>query len=86
MYLKGIALAHFENSLIKPDLDDPPAWSDDYDEFVLELKNYFRSPDAVNKAESNLENLSMKPTQRIAKYIIEFNRHTTITGWDNHAL
>ena len=28
----------------------------------------------------------MKPTQRIAKYIVEFNRHATVTGWDNRAL
>ena len=37
-YLKGIALAHFENSLIEPDLYNPPAWGDDYNEFVSELK------------------------------------------------
>ena len=73
MYLKGVALAHFKNSLIEPDLDDPPAWGNDYDEFILELKNYFGSPDAVGEAESKLKNLSMKPTQSIAKYIIEFN-------------
>ena len=28
----------------------------------------------------------MKPTQRITKYIIEFNRYSTVTGWDNRAL
>ena len=28
----------------------------------------------------------MKPNQRIAKYLDEFNRLATITGWDNHAL
>jgi hypothetical protein len=86
LYLKGIALAPFKNSLIELDLYHPPAWGGDYDEFVLELKNYFRSPDAVSKAESKLENLSMKPTQCIAKYIVKFNQHVTITGWDNHAL
>jgi hypothetical protein len=85
-YLKGIALAHFENSLIKPDLYDPPAWGDDYDKFVSELKIYFGSPDVVGKAENKLENLSMKPTQRISKYIVEFNRYSTITGWDKRAL
>jgi hypothetical protein len=73
LYLKGIALAHFKNSLIKPDLDHPPAWGDDYNKFILELKNYFGSLDTVSKAESKLENLSMKPMQHIAKYIIEFN-------------
>jgi hypothetical protein len=85
-YLKGIALAHFENSLLEPDLFNPPAWDNDYDEFVSELKTYFGSPDVVGEAESKLENLSMKPTQRIAKYLVEFNRHATITGWDSRAL
>ena len=28
----------------------------------------------------------MKPNQRIAKYLVEFNHLTTITGWDNCAL
>ena len=28
----------------------------------------------------------MKPNQRIAKYLVEFNRLATITGWDNRAL
>jgi len=72
-YLKGIALAHFENSLIEPDLLNPPAWDDDYGEFISELKTYFESPDMVGKAESKLENLLMKPTQRITKYLVEFN-------------
>jgi len=85
-YLKGIALAHFENSLLEPDVFHPPAWEDDYDDFVSELKTYFGSPDVVGEAESKLENLSMKSTQRIAKYLVEFNRHATITGWDNCAL
>src|SRR6202790_1990837 len=85
-YLKGITLVHFENSLLEPDVFHPPAWEDDYDDFVSELKTYFGSPDVVGEAERNLENLSMKSTQCIAKYLVEFNRHATITGWDNRAL
>src|SRR6202050_3049304 len=85
-YLKGIALAHFENSLLEPDVYHPPAWEDDYDDFVSELKIYFGSPDVVGEAKSKLKNLSMKSTQRIAKSLIEFNQHATITGWDNRAL
>ena len=72
-YLKGIALAHFENSLVEPDLLHPPAWGDDYREFALELRTYFGSLDVVGEAKTKLENLSMKPTQRIAKYLVEFN-------------
>src|ERR1700723_1159490 len=28
----------------------------------------------------------MKPTQRIAKYLVDFTRLSTITGWDSRAL
>jgi hypothetical protein len=85
-YLKGIALTHFENSLIELDLLNPLAWDDDYGEFVLELKTYFESPDVVGEAKSKLKNLLMKPTQRITKYLVEFNHLATITEWDNCAL
>ncbi|KIM81768.1 hypothetical protein PILCRDRAFT_51712, partial [Piloderma croceum F 1598] len=71
-YLKGIALAYFVNSLIELDLLNLPTWGDDYGEFILELKTYFRSPDMVGEAKIKLKNLSMKPTQHIAKYLVEF--------------
>ena len=86
MYLKDIALAHFKNSLLEPDLFNLPTWSDNYNEFVSELKTYFASPDIFAKAESKLKNLSIKPTQHIAKYLVEFNQHATITGWDSRTL
>jgi len=57
-------LAYFENSLIDPNIPIPPAWEDDYRAFV---SAYFGSPDIINEAENKLENLSMKPTQCIAK-------------------
>jgi hypothetical protein len=47
---------------------------------------YFGAPDIIGEAESKLENLVIKPNQRIAKYLVEFNRLDSITGWDNHAL
>jgi Retrotransposon gag protein len=86
LYLKGIALAHFKNSLIEPDLINPPAWDDNYGEFVSELKTYFGSLEVTGEAKTKLENLSMKPTQRIAKYFVESTRLSTLTGWDNRAL
>src|ERR1700723_4766176 len=85
-YLKGMALAYFETSLLKPNILNPPAWEDDYSEFVEELKLYFGSSDLIRESESEIENLTMKSSQRIAKYIIEFNRLVTITGWDGRAL
>src|ERR1700723_1599419 len=85
-YLKGMALAYFETSLLKPNILNPPAWEDDYSEFVEELKLYFGSSDLIGESESKIENLTMKSSQRIAKYIVKFNRLATITGWDGCAL
>src|ERR1700722_7258557 len=81
-YLKGLALAHFENALIEPDLLAAATWPNNYSEFVSELKLYFSSPNIISEAESRLQTLTMKPTQCIAKYLVDF----TITGWDSRAL
>ena len=83
-YLKGLALAHFENALIEPDI--LASWPDNYSEFVSELKLYFSSPNIIGEAKSRLQTLTMKPTQRIAKYLVDFTRLSTITGWDSRAL
>src|ERR1700722_20068870 len=85
-YLKGMALPYFETSLLEPDILNPPAWEDDYSECVEELKLYFGSSDLIGESESKIKNLTMKSSQRIAKYIVEFNRLATITGWDGRAL
>src|ERR1700723_48987 len=81
-----MALAYFETSLLEPDVLNPPAWEDDYMEFVEELKLYFGSSDLIGESESKIENLTMKSSQPIAKYIVKFNRLATITGWDGRAL
>src|ERR1700722_2176710 len=85
-YLKGMALAYFKTSLLELDILNLPGWEDDYSEFVKELKLYFGSSDLIGESESKIENLTMKSSQRIAKYIVEFNRLATITGWDGRAL
>src|ERR1700722_8918954 len=81
-----MALAYFKTSLLEPDVLNPPAWEDDYSEFVEELKLSFGSSDLIGESESKTENLTMKSSQRIAKYIVKFNRLATITGWDGCAL
>src|ERR1700722_16297333 len=81
-----MALTYFETSLLEQDILNLPAWDDDYSELVEELKLYFGSSDFIGESESKIENLTMKSSQRITKYIVEFNRLATITGWDGHAL
>ena len=75
-----MALAYFDTSLLEPDILN---WEDDYSEFVEELKLYFGSSDLMGESESKIENLTMKSSQCIAKYIVEFNQLATVMGWDS---
>src|SRR6202040_3159381 len=61
-YLKGLALAHFENALIEPDLLAAVTWPNNYSKFISKLKLYFGSPNIISEAKSRLQTLTMKPT------------------------
>src|ERR1700722_16435206 len=49
-YLKGLALAHFENALIHPDLPAAASWPENFSKFVSELKLYFSSLNSISEA------------------------------------
>jgi hypothetical protein len=86
-YLKGTALEWFEPDLLASDDDEPPAWLDDYDQFLFELTQNFGPHDPVGDAEAQLEQLHLRDGQRIMKYIVEFNRLATLVrGWGDGAL
>ena len=87
-YLKGIALAWFEPYYLKvatPGVP-PPLFMTDYEAFCEELKTNFGPSDPVRDAESKLRMLSMKSDQRIAKYVMDFNRLATQVLWGENAL
>src|ERR1700720_2404772 len=71
---------------IEPDLLTAASWPDNYSEFVSELKLYFGSPNTIGEAKSRLQTLTMKPTQHIVKYLVDFTQLSAITGWDSRAL
>ena len=50
------------------------------------MKLYFGFLNTISEAESRLQTLTMKPTQHIAKYLVDFTWLSTITGWDSWAL
>src|ERR1700723_3210385 len=54
-YQKGLALAHFENALIEPDIFAAASWPNNYSEFVAELKLYFGSLNTIGEVESRLQ-------------------------------
>ena len=48
-------------------------WLTDYSAFVSKLRNNFGPHSPEGEAEAGLENLQMRDTQRITKYLVEFN-------------
>ncbi|KAG6327173.1 hypothetical protein ID866_11916, partial [Astraeus odoratus] len=72
-FLKGIALAWFEPDLLNATPGIEPAWANNYSEFVIELTTNFGPHNPVGDAEHQLNNLLMKDSSHINKYIIKFN-------------
>ncbi|KIN93340.1 hypothetical protein M404DRAFT_36172 [Pisolithus tinctorius Marx 270] len=72
-YLKGMALAWFKPDLLNPNNYDCPLWMDDYHEFLQELTTNFGLHDAIADTVQQLENLTMKDSSWITKYIMELN-------------
>ena len=77
-FLHGTALDWFEPTLTSGRY---APWLTDYDTFVSELRNNFGLHDPEGEAEAGLENLQMCDTQRITKYLVEFNRLAARVQW-----
>ncbi|KAG6330936.1 hypothetical protein ID866_8152 [Astraeus odoratus] len=86
-FLKGIALTWFEPDLLDTIPGTEPTWADNYSEFVIKLTTNFGPHDPVGDAEHQLNNLLMKDSNCINKYIIEFNHLATqVHGYGEGAL
>ena len=88
-YLKGIALEWFEPTLFRIQSDDifhPPLWYSEYSAFISELQSNFGPHDPVGDAEAELEALEMRDNQRISKYLVEFNKLSSLVEWNSAAL
>ena len=73
-YLKGMALEWFEPDLLSNIAPDQrPLWMDNWREFLAELSGQFSPHDPVGDAKHQLDNLCMKETHRIIRYLVEFN-------------
>ncbi|KAF9226069.1 hypothetical protein BS17DRAFT_814963 [Gyrodon lividus] len=72
--LKGMAVEWFEPDLLHmADLDLSPLYMNDYHKLPLKLQTKFGSHDLVTDAEDQLDNLSMKDSHCINKYVVELN-------------
>jgi hypothetical protein len=83
-YLQGDAQSWFQ-----PDeIDDGtiPYWDGDYVAFISELRGNFGPTDPVGDAENRINHVRMKTNERIAKYMVRFNRLASQLTWGDSAL
>jgi len=59
-----------------------PSIHNDWGEFVDQLNTYFGQPDLAQASERALHALKMQDYQHVNKYMIEFSKHATHTGWN----
>lgn len=79
-FLCGTALDWFETGIMDP--KDTDTWIDNYNNFKKVLRTNF----GPYNAEAELENLKMKETYKVTKYMVDFNCLATQTEWDKVAL
>ena len=82
-FLHGTALDWFEPMLTSGRY---ALWLTDYSAFVFELRNNFGPHYPEGEAEAGLENLRMRDTQQITKYLVEFNRLAAQVQWGDTPL
>jgi len=61
-------------------------WLFDWNLFVDELHRYFGLLDTVSKVANMLDNLRMKPSNKISTYNVDFMHYTSQLGWGNSVL
>ncbi len=84
-YLKGTAFQWFEPGILG-ESGDEPAWLEDWLEFSRELRTNFGPHDPTGDAEAELDSLTMKNDARITKYVVEFNRLSSLLRWEQGPL
>jgi Retrotransposon gag protein len=86
-YLKGNALAWFEPFIIEEDIGlGVPTFFTDYVEFCTILRNNFGPTDPAGAAQNDILSLSMKESQHISTYIVNFMRLSSQLGFNEEAL
>ena len=71
-YLSGVAQDWFKVALQQEDLGYMPTWLSTWHLFVDELRVHFGLSDPVGDAANLIDNLRMKPGDKIATYNVEF--------------
>jgi len=85
-YLTGVAQDWFEMSLNQEDQGILQDWLSDWNLFVDELHRHFGLSDPVGEAANMLNNLCMKPGNKISTYNMDFMCYASQLDWGNSVL
>ena len=85
-YLTGVAQDWFEMGLNQKDQGILQDWLSDWNLFVDELRRYFGLLDSIGEVANMLDNLCMKPSNKISTYNVDFMRYASQLGWGNSVL
>jgi len=85
-YLSGVAQDWFKVALQQKDLSYTPTWLSTWHLFVDKLRVHFGLSDPVGDAANLIDNLCMKPGDKIATYNVEFMRYTAQLNWGDSVL
>jgi len=85
-YLSSVTQDWFEVTLQQEDLGYTQPWLSTWYLFVDELRVHFGLLDPVEDAANLIDNLYMKPGDKIATYNIEFMRYAAQLNWGNSVL
>jgi len=85
-YLTGVAQDWFKVSLNQKDQDIFQDWLSDWNQFVDELHQHFGLSDSVGEAANMLDNLCMKPGDKISTYNVDFMHYASQLYWRNSVL
>ena len=85
-YLSGVAQDWFEVALQQEDLSYTQPWLFTWHLFVEELQVHFRLLDLVGDAANLINNLRMKPGDKISTYNVEFMQYAAQLNWSDTVL
>ena len=85
-YLTGVAQDWFEVGLNQEDQGILQDWLSDWNLFVDELHQHFGLLDPIGEVANMLDNLHMKPGDKISTYNVDFIRYVSQLGWGNSVL
>jgi len=86
IYLTGVAQDWFEVGLNQEDQSILQDWLSNWNLFVDELHRHFGLSDSVGEAVNMLDNLHMKPSNKISTYNVDFMCYISQLGWGNSVL